>query len=141
MRPEELGRAGTTTVLVIEDDPVTQQQFNDVLKAEGYTVVLASDCEAGLQQLHSATVKAVLLDLHLPGTDGLECLRRIRATRGYERIPVVVITGDYFLDDMVSRQLSGLGARIYFKPVWPDELAQLTTELLESASRPDLSNA
>jgi two-component system cell cycle response regulator len=142
--PEELGSDRTVaagggqpaTILIIEDDAVTRQQFSDVLRAQGHSVVLAGDCETGVQQLQILTVSAILLDLHLPGSDGLECLRRIRATPRYEHVPVVVITGDYFLDDSVSRHLSMLGARIYFKPVWADELAQLTRELLYLAANP-----
>ena len=135
-RPVASGGAQPSVILIIEDDDVTRQQFSDVLRAQGHSVVLANDCETGVRQLEILTVNAILLDLHLPGRDGLECLKRIRATPRYEHVPVVVVTGDYFLDDTVSRQLSMLGARIYFKPVWADELAQLARELLYLAANP-----
>jgi CheY-like chemotaxis protein len=118
------------TILIIEDDPVTRQQFADVLKAENYAAVAFADGSAAIAQLAAVRPSAIFLDLHLPGAGGVECLKAIRATPGYGDVPVVVITGDYFMDDSVSKLLAGLGARIHFKPVWADELAELARELV-----------
>lgn len=131
--PGDCAAIAPATILIIEDDAVTRQQFEEILVSANYSVVAVADCAGALAQLDAHRPAAVLLDLHLPGAGGLECLRSIRAAPAYAHIPVVVITGDYFMDESVSRELASLGARIQFKPVWGDELLELTRELLSGA--------
>lgn len=78
------------SVLVIEDDPsiILGLQLN--LSRAGYRVRMARDGEEGLEAVAAERPDLVLLDLMLPGVDGLELLRRIRA--GDERLPVVILT-------------------------------------------------
>lgn len=65
------------------------------------------------------------MDLHLPTLDGLECLRRIRATPRLTRIPVTVITADYLIDDNVVAQIEALGGNLCFKPIWEEDLLRI----------------
>ena len=117
-------------VLIIDDDATTLEFFELMLVAEGYIVRAASTCEAGLAEAAISPPDAVILDLHLPLTDGLECLRRLRATPLHVSTPVAILTGDYFIDDDVARELGELGARIHFKPVWDDDLQQIVEGLV-----------
>ena len=49
-----------------------------------------------------------------------------------QKMPVAIVTGDYFLDDAVSRELRGLGAEVRFKPLWLEDLLALARNLLKA---------
>lgn len=117
-------------VLIIEDDTTAAEIFEQILREHGYRIRRAADAESGLAQLEYEVPNAILMDLRLPTIDGLELLRRIRAMAGLASVPVVVITGDYLVDDEVVRQLVNLGAQIYFKPLWEEDLVRIVGGLL-----------
>jgi DNA-binding response OmpR family regulator len=107
-------------VLLIEDDPRIREIVERGLGARGFVVSSASDGPAGLDLASKLDVDLVLLDLLLPGRDGLSVLEDLRAAK--PRLPVIAVTA---LDDTGSR-VSGLnaGADDYItKPFSVDELA------------------
>jgi CheY-like chemotaxis protein len=117
------------TVVVIDDDVAVDESFGQMLQAAGYDTHAEADCRSGLAYLERTIPTVVILDLHLPDGTGLECLRRLRSWPTHKTLPVAILTGDYFLDDDVARELSQLGARVYFKPVWEDDLLRIVAEL------------
>jgi DNA-binding response OmpR family regulator len=116
-------------VLIIDDDATTLQFFEQMLVEKGHTVRAVLTVEAGLAEASLHTPDAILLDLHLPLVDGLECLRRLRAAPLNLAMPVAILTGDYFIEDAVADELQALGARIHFKPVWEDDLHRIVGQL------------
>ena len=78
------------TVLLIEDDPDIADMLTLVFEREGFRLTHAASGEDGLERLETRAPRAVLLDLGLPGIDGIEAGRRIRAKWG---IPVIMLTG------------------------------------------------
>jgi DNA-binding response OmpR family regulator len=128
-------RTPPARVLIIEDDTTTLQFFEQMLVEQGYIVRAVSTVEAGITEADAHRPDAVLLDLHLPLTDGLECLRRLRAVPQRQRMPVAILTGDYFMDDDVARELQELGAKIHFKPVWEDDLHRIVEGLVTRTDR------
>jgi signal transduction histidine kinase/CheY-like chemotaxis protein len=113
-RAAEVGAA----VLVIEDDPSAVRLIRTYLETEGYSVVVASDGETGIATARTAAPAAILLDLLLPGIDGWEVLRRLKADPSLRDIPVVVVT---VVDE--RNVAMSLGAVDYFlKPVRPEAL-------------------
>lgn len=123
-------RAPDTSILIVEHDPGVVEAFEHMLKAEGYGVRVAPDAQSASVEIERAVPAAVLLDLHLPITDGLEFLRRLRATGRHAHIPVAVVTGDYLVDERVTRELQVLGAQLYFKPLWEEDLIRIVRDLL-----------
>ena len=121
------------SILVVEDDPGALEVFKHMLQAGGYSVRVALDAESGLTELARAVPAAVLLDLRLPTVDGLEFLRRLRATSTHGPVPVAVVTGDLFLEDRVARELETLGAQIHFKPLWEEDVMRIVQNLLTGA--------
>ncbi len=119
-----------TSVLIVEDDPGAVEAFEHILKAEGYGVRVAHDAQSAFVEVERAVPAAVVLDLPLPITDGLEVLRRLRATSRHAHIPVAVVTGDYLVDERVARELQVLGAQLYFKPLWEEDLIRIVGDLL-----------
>jgi CheY-like chemotaxis protein/anti-sigma regulatory factor (Ser/Thr protein kinase) len=105
-------------VLVIEDDPGAVRLLRTYLETEGYDVVVAADGEAGIAAAREVTPAAIVLDVLLPGIDGWEVLRRLKADVQLRDVPVVVAT---VVDE--RNVAMSLGAVDYFlKPVRPDAL-------------------
>ncbi|MFK5688025.1 response regulator [Ornithinimicrobium sp. LYQ92] len=77
------------TVLVVEDDPTINQALHDRLTAEGFTVARAFDGPTALQQAEHLVPDVVVLDLMLPGLDGLEVCRRLQA---HSPVPILMLT-------------------------------------------------
>jgi len=117
-------------VLVIEDDEMAAEIFGLSLREAGYRVQLAHDAEAALSFVEHDVPSAMVVDLRLPTLDGLELLRRLRAQPKLAAIPVAIVTGDYFVDEDVIKGFAALGARIFFKPIWQEDLVHIVGDLL-----------
>ena len=119
-----------TRVLIVDDDVSVTDTFSRMLRLEGYEVWTAFSADEGLNlaQLHHP--HAVILDLRMPLTSGLQFLRAIRAIPGLTNTPVAIVTGDYYLDDAQKDEIQALGAELRYKPLWLEELVTLARELL-----------
>src|SRR5579863_6135410 len=79
------------TVLIVDDEPGIRQSLKGILEEEGYKTYLAESGEACLEALKKRSVDVVLLDIWLPGMDGLEALQKIRHSDGAPE--VIIISG------------------------------------------------
>jgi len=122
----------TRRILIVDDDPSVTETFERMLRLEGYHVVTALSAQAGLNQAERSNPQAIILDLRMPLVDGLQFLRTLRSRDGLAKMPVAIVTGDYFLDDAVARELESLGADVRFKPLWLEDLLALARHLLKS---------
>jgi len=128
---ESLAKAPEASILIVDDDEGVTQTFARMLTLEGYDVKTAVNAEKGLQLAHENLPDAIILDLRMPLVDGLGFLRQFRAIDGRRTTPVAIVTGDYFLDDAVARELRELGAELRFKPLWLEDLVGLARNLLK----------
>ncbi len=106
-------------ILVIDDDPSIRSLFKRGLGYEGFTVDLAESGEAGLSSVRDNVPDLIILDVMMPGIDGFEVLRRLRAAG--DTVPVIMLTAK----DADESQIEGLdaGADDYvLKPVTFDVL-------------------
>jgi len=111
----------TTTILVVEDDVAIRDMLCFSLKQMGFGCVAASDGEQGLECLKVQQPDLILLDWMLPGMDGIEFIRRLRANEFLANIPVIMLTAKGESEDLV-KGLS-VGADDYVnKPFSPPEL-------------------
>jgi DNA-binding response OmpR family regulator len=121
----------STTVLVVDDEPIVREVVVSYLRREGYRTLEAGDGDSARRLLEEEPPNLVVLDLMLPGTDGLELCRWIRAR---SELPVIMLTarGDE-ADRIVGLEL---GADDYVtKPFSPRELAaRVRTVLRRSAT-------
>jgi two-component system phosphate regulon response regulator PhoB len=109
-------------VLVVEDDPDIRELLSYSFATEGWSLVMAEDAERGLALLEAEKPDCVVLDIMLPGMDGLEALRRIKAEPSRRRLPVVMTTARGEDADVVAGL--ELGAEDYVvKPYSPKVLA------------------
>ena len=104
------------TILVVEDEPVINQAVTDRLRGSGYDVVQAWDGPGAVALFAQAAPDVVLLDVMLPGVDGIEVCRRIRAESG---VPIVMLTAKGDTIDVVQGLEAGADDYVTkpFKPV------------------------
>jgi two-component system response regulator QseB len=121
-------------ILFIEDDPMNRRVVKDMLDVAGATMAEAAWAEEGLAKIDDEDFDVVLVDLRMPGTDGFETIRRIRA-RGDPKgeLPIVVVTADTAID--LRERCLALGADdVLFKPVAMDALFDSIGRVLASRS-------
>ena len=104
--------------------------FARMLRLSGYAVLTACDGETGLRQVTDRRPDAAVVDLRMPTTDGLAFMHRLRAIEKRRRTPVAIVTGDYMLDETMMRELTRLGATVYFKPLWLEDLLRIARSLV-----------
>jgi DNA-binding response OmpR family regulator len=121
---------GARAILIVEDDTEAAGLFRHILQMHDYTVRVAADVAHAFAALEQETPAAILVDLHLPGEDGLAFLKQVRAITRFGGLPAAMITGDYLMDEAVAQDLEGLGVRLYFKPLWEDDLLAAVAALV-----------
>ncbi|MDQ3937209.1 MAG: response regulator transcription factor [Chloroflexota bacterium] len=111
------GREGLT-ILVVDDEPAMVGALGALLGQAGHRIVAAYDGEEALRRFHSDRVDVVLLDLAMPGVDGADVCRQMRAESD---TPIIVVSGER--DRAATAQLLDMGADDYVrKPFRADEL-------------------
>jgi two-component system torCAD operon response regulator TorR len=113
-------------ILIIEDEPITRRQLASHFEREGYTVTGVADADGVLERIGDGSIDLCLLDINLPGKDGLTLTREIRAKFD---IGIILVTGK---DNQIDR-IVGLesGADDYMtKPFDPRELLSRVKNLL-----------
>jgi DNA-binding response OmpR family regulator len=120
-------------ILIIDDDPAVSLTLARMLELDGYQVSRAGTAQDGLSAASADTPDAVILDIRMPGMSGLEFLRQLRSDTRLSRLPVGIITGDYFLSEQVLGEIGSLGAIVRYKPVWMADLTALARALLSGA--------
>ncbi|ULQ60666.1 response regulator transcription factor [Brucepastera parasyntrophica] len=110
------------SILIVEDDPDIRELLTFSLSREGWELLMAENGEAGLKLLGEHLADCVLLDIMLPGIDGLEVLRRIKHQPDWSKIPVIMASAKGEESDVVTGL--ELGADDYIvKPYSPKILA------------------
>jgi two-component system, OmpR family, response regulator MprA len=110
-------------ILVVDDDPAVSAALDRALRLDGYEVATAADGHAALESLSSSAPDAVVLDLGLPGIDGIEVCRRLRSAG--DDTPVLMLTAR----DAVHDRVLGLDAGADDYVVKPFALAELQARL------------
>ncbi|GAB1539951.1 hybrid sensor histidine kinase/response regulator [Scytonema sp. NUACC21] len=115
-------------ILVVDDSPDNVFLIKTILEEEGYTVATADNGVLALEEIETSTCDLVLLDLMMPGMDGYEVTRRVRANKSLPFIPILLITAH---DSPNVAQGLDLGADDFIrKPVTVDELLARVRSLL-----------
>ncbi|MBU0665599.1 MAG: response regulator [Proteobacteria bacterium] len=124
------------TILCVDDEPINLALLKAVLEPKGYQTVLVHDGEAALAKLHSEQIDLVLLDVMMPGMDGFEVCRRIKADEVLRNIPVVMITG-YAAREQRIRGIEAGAEDFLAKPFDSTEVLARITMLLKVKSLND----
>lgn len=109
------------TVLVVDDSPATLGLLHRALEDAGYTVLVVQEGAAALALVGRVTPDIVLMDALMPGLDGFETCRRMKALSTLKTVPIVFMTG-LTETEHVIRGLEAGGVDYVTKPVAPDEV-------------------
>ncbi len=121
-------------ILVVEDEVDILELIDFKLSREGFQIIQAADGEAGLEKARSEDPDLMLLDIMLPGLDGLEICRRLKRDPLTESIPIIFVSAKGEESDVVAGL--ELGADDYLiKPFSPRELAARAKAVLRRHSR------
>ena len=113
--------AQRTTILVVDDAPDSLRFLTDTLEGEGYAVRIARDGQAALASLAAELPDLVLMDAVMPGIDGFETTRRIKADPALAGVPVIFMTGLSETENVVDGLAAG-GVDYVKKPIVLAEL-------------------
>ena len=116
-----LDRANSDVVLVVDDVPDNLSVLHDALDESGYSVLVATNGEAALQRAAQALPDIVLLDAMMPGMDGFEVARRLKANPATAHIPIIFMTGLTETEHLVAALEAG-GVDYVTKPIKPKEV-------------------
>jgi DNA-binding response OmpR family regulator len=123
----------TAPILVVDDDPKILELVRMYLEREGFTVATAADGVAALAQIRERAPRAVVLDLMLPGLDGLAVIRAARADSG---VPILMLSARGATADRITGIAAGADDYLP-KPFSPAELVVRVKALLRRSARED----
>jgi CheY-like chemotaxis protein len=95
------------TLLLVEDNEMNRDAISRLLERRGFTVITAEDGEHGLRVCRESLPDLVLMDIGLPGMDGFEATRQIKADPRIARIPVVALTARALTSDQEAALAAG----------------------------------
>lgn len=124
------------SILVIDDNPQNLKLMRLLLTDEGYEVSTAADAEAALQMLDDVEPRAILMDIQLPGMDGLELTRRLKGDDRRRDIVVIALTAYAMKGDEEKAIAAGCDAYVT-KPVDMDSLVALLARVVPAAASSD----
>ena len=127
--------AGQVRVLAVDDDPQALRYVRDALVKSDYTPIVTTDPEEALRLVEEEKPHLVLLDLMLPGVDGIELMQNIVET---EAVPIIFLSA-YGKDQLVARALDEGAADYLVKPYSPVELAARVRAALRRREMPEPS--
>ena len=120
-------------ILVVEDNPKNMKLVRDVLEFSGYEVIEATSGEDGVRLAAELGPDLILMDLQLPGIDGAEALRQIRATE--TAVPVVAVTAFAMNNDRTRAFEAGFDGYVE-KPISVRALPQQVSDFLKLGGTP-----
>ncbi len=109
-------------ILLVEDNALNQEVAAAFLERRGATVVLANNGAEALERVQGQPFDAVLMDLHMPGMDGIEATRRICAMPEIQDLPIIAMTAAVLQEDRERCTAAGM-VDFVAKPVDPEELS------------------
>lgn len=123
LKASEMLQAGRRlVVLLVEDDPAVRAGVARGLRRSGYACLEAASGEVALEMATQRAPDLIMTDVQVPGTDGLELLRRFRADARLARVPALVVTGH--VTPGIAQEVRSLGARFLPKPFAIAEILQ-----------------
>lgn len=123
-----------TVILIIEDNPRNLKLARDVLEHAGYGTLEATTAEHGLALARAHRPDLVLMDVQLPGMDGVQALERMRADPSTNAIPVVALTAFAMKEDRARFIAAGFDGYLE-KPIRVREFPGQVAETLRLAAR------
>jgi CheY-like chemotaxis protein len=120
-------------ILIADDQPVGRELLRTVLESSGYEIVEAEDGDQALAQALSSTPDLILLDIHMPGRDGISVVTELRQDRRFASTPVIAVTATAMKGDRQKGLDAGFSEYLT-KPVSIAMLRQIIARYLWAGS-------
>ena len=117
-------------ILIVEDNEKSRRLLRDVLRAKGYQTIESDTAEEGIQLAQHALPALVLMDIQLPGINGMEARTQLKANPKTRLIPVVAVTASAMLHDRSDIDAAGFDA-FQSKPIDINEILKLVRDLID----------
>jgi two-component system cell cycle response regulator DivK len=122
-------------ILIVEDNEKNLKLVRDVLQYKGYQTIEAGTGEDGVRLARTRTPDLVLMDIHLPGMDGITALLELRADPSTRAIPVIAVTASAMTHDRKKIMAAGFDG-YQSKPIKVKEFLDAVREMLDRRGRP-----
>jgi len=117
-------------ILIVEDNPANMKLAVDILESRGYEVLQAEDADRGIDIARDELPDLILMDIQLPGTDGLTATRMLRQLEPTRDIPIVAVTAHAMQGD--EQRILEAGCDAYLsKPIRIQALLDVVREMTE----------
>lgn len=117
-------------ILIVENYPATSKMVADILEMEGFIPVIAPDGTLGLEKAQTEKPDLILLDIMLPGINGLEVCSRLKANPETKAIPVIMVSVKTSDEDVKLGLAKGANGYVA-KPFDPFKLVEIVKKLLK----------
>jgi CheY-like chemotaxis protein len=121
------------TILIVDDNPTNLKLAADVLECEGHTIARARDADEAQKILKHTQPELILVDIQMPGMDGLTLTRLLKANPSYQNIPIVALTALAMKGDEDKAREAGCHSYIT-KPIETRKLPGQVAEILATAA-------
>ncbi len=121
-------------ILIVEDNEKNRKLARDVLQFKGYRTVEAPTAEEGIQLAQESRPALILMDIHLPGMNGIEALGRLRSDPRTEAIPVMAVTASAMTHDRQRILVAGFDG-YQTKPINVKEFLAAVRQVLDGRPR------
>ncbi|WP_447963307.1 response regulator [Nitrospira sp. Ecomares 2.1] len=118
---EQVPGTVSVTILLIDDSPDNLMILGDILERIGYQIVCAEDGESGLEQAKRVQPDLIFMDVKMPGLDGFQVCEQLRAQKGFQRTPIILMSTQ---SDSTNSELAlRAGASEFWpKPISPGKI-------------------
>jgi CheY-like chemotaxis protein len=122
-------------ILIVEDNPQNMRLIQMTLEMRGYVLLEAIDGEEGLNTAIRERPDLIIMDIQLPKMNGLDVVRKLRQTSGFEGVPIIAITA-YAMKSDEERSIEA-GCNAYLpKPINTRELPKIISDMLSNKKAP-----
>ena len=115
-------------ILIVEDNEKNRRLLRDVLQAHGYQTMESENAEEGIEIARQSNPELVLMDIQLPGMNGIEAREKLRDDPLTRHIPVVAVTASAMQHDQSRIEQAGFDA-FHYKPIRIKEIIETVREL------------
>jgi CheY-like chemotaxis protein len=122
------------TILIVDDNPTNLKLAADVLEFEGHTIARARDADEAQEVLKHTQPELILMDIQMPGMDGLTLTRLLKANPSYQHIPVVALTAFAMKGDEDKAREAGCHSYI-IKPIETRKLPGQVAKVLAAVQK------
>ena len=119
-------------ILVVEDSPLNMELVTDILEVNGYEVLQAIEAQTGIDMAVRIHPDLILMDVQLPGMDGLTAIKFLKGDSRTSTIPVVALTAHAMVGDQEKAEAAGCNGYIV-KPIDTRQFPKMVASFLNSA--------